>query len=163
MKKIFRLESENNAKAAVITIAILYIIGPIFHIHKLIVDRQYYFEIYNYLGWMTAVRYSFSWFQRILGISCAIGILFYKEIFRKILFYICIFTILTVYWKHHYPAFLDHTIRLAETYPGLYNTGVSHETMAILGIIIHSLLNIVYCLVVMHILTRPGVRKLFRK
>ncbi|MFH1415447.1 MAG: hypothetical protein ABIH89_05125 [Elusimicrobiota bacterium] len=162
-KDVSNTQADTTPRAAVIVIGILYIIGPVIHMHKLYVDRDMYFQVYEYMGWLATVRYLFSWFQRILGIITAIGIMHFKEIYRKILICICLFTIITVYWKHHYPAFLEHTKKLDQKYGFFLNTGLSYETITVISIIVHSLLNVVFCVAVIYCLTRPSIKKVFHK
>src|SRR3989338_9777350 len=65
--------------------AFLLIVSSLIHIHKLIVDRDMYVYLYSYWPtWLIMLRYSFSWFQRILGLAAGIGILSLKEIGRRI-------------------------------------------------------------------------------
>ena len=91
--------------------AFLLIVSSLIHIHKLIVDRDMYVYFYSYWPtWLIMLRYSFSWFQRILGLAAGIGILSLKEIGRRIALFIGCFTILTIYWKHPYAGFKNLTL-----------------------------------------------------
>jgi hypothetical protein len=162
--------AETHGKAIVVLIGLLYIIGPLIHLNKLVFDKAWYFDTYSYMPkWLMLTRYSFSFFQRIVALITAAGLLRFKEIYRKILIGICIFTMSTVYWKHPYPAFLAHTKGLDIKY-GAYlnsltrnNVKITFEMLTVPSIIVHCLLNIAFCGVVIYFLTRPGIKKLFSK
>ena len=162
-KKSF--SQEKKARIVVLIIGILYIIGPVIHINTLITQKDWYFSLYSYMpDWLSMTRYSFSWLQRILALTAAIGILYHKEIYRKLLLTLCTFTALTVYWKHPYEAFAANN-RLLDAKLGYLLTpvrGVTFESLTTVSIIFHSILNIALCGAVIYYLTRPSVKKLFK-
>jgi len=51
------------------------------------------------------VRYIFSITLRIFLFIAGVGVLFRRDIFRKSILFICLFTICTVYWKHPFLCF----------------------------------------------------------
>ena len=93
----------------VVIFGIVLIVSSISHMLKLFEERKLLDEYFSNLPvWLRLLRYSFSWFQRILGILAGCGILARKEIARKLAFAIGAFTLLTVYWKHPYEAVKLH-------------------------------------------------------
>lgn len=156
--------SERNPNG-ILLFSILIILSSLLHIHKLVFDRNWYYSVYSYLPeWLLNARYCFSWFQRILGISVAIGVLYYQEIFRKIALAMGVFTITTVYWKHHYPAFKDHTLRVIEDMGLLHQLPVLKENLsdlAIAGIVLHATLDILFWSIVIYYFTRKNIKSLF--
>lgn len=137
----------------------LIIFSSLLHMSKLVEDKVQYFEYYSYLpAWLAKSRYAFSWFQRIYGLTCGIGILFYKDIFRKGLIILGVFVISTVYWKHPYAAFLKHTQYLSHKIPG----DLPFEAMTLISVIIHILLDVCFQGYLIYYLTRPNVRSHFK-
>lgn len=55
-------------------------------------------------------RYIFSLALRIFLLIAGVGILFRKEIFRKSILFVSIFTICTIYWKHPFLCFKNGLI-----------------------------------------------------
>jgi len=93
----------------VIVLAVLLLVSSLMHIQKLAMERDICFYYYGYWPpWLLVTRYSFSWFQRVLGILIAVGLLARKDLARKTAIVLGCFTIATLYWKHHYPAFTIH-------------------------------------------------------
>ena len=158
--------SRSFPSIGIVIFAILIIGSSLIHMHKLIVDRIWYFETYAYLPvWLATVRYCFSWFQRIVGISTALGVLFLKNIFRKIAIAIGIFTICTVYWKHPYQGFLKHTRVLDEKY-GHYIAligfpEITFSSLTLYAVIGHCILDIVFWGFFIYYFIRPGVKAQF--
>lgn len=88
---------------------ILLILSSLDQMMMLIFKARWYWGYYHYYPiWFLTIRYIFSWLQRILGLSCGVGILFGKDIFRKIAIAIGIFTICFGYWKHPVDGFVNH-------------------------------------------------------
>ena len=158
----------------VLVFGVLFIVSSLMHIQALIFNFHWYFDIYSYWPkWLILIRYLFSWFQRILGLVTAIGILRLKNIFRRIAIAIGVFTILTVYWKHPYAAFKNH----AETLDRIFaNTGFnelisraaeiglhikSFAELALAAVIGHAILDIIFCGSLIYYLTRPAVKEKF--
>lgn len=156
---------KNNARLIIAVIGILYIIGPLIHMNTLITQKDWYFSLYSHLPpWLTMARYSFSWLQRILAITAAIGLFYHKEICRKLLLALCSFTILTIYWKHPYEAFLKSN-RLLDDQFGYLISGarMTFESLTPYSIVAHSILNVAFCGAVIYFLTRPQVKEVFKK
>jgi hypothetical protein len=154
-----------SPKTIVTIIAVLYIIGPLIHINTLISQKDWYFSLYSYMPqWLLVTRYSFSWLQRILALTAAIGILYYRDLYRKLLIALCSFTILTVYWKHPYEAFHAHTKNLDAQFGYLLKgaPGLTFESLTVVSIIAHCLVNIAFSGTVIYFLTRPRVKNLFK-
>jgi hypothetical protein len=142
------------------------IVTSLFHMGKLITDHGDYMRYYSYLAGFAYVRYAFSWFQRIVGISVGIGLLFEKKWSRTIGLCLGAFTVLTVYWKHPYPAFLEHTRYLDKVYGSLLRqwnvpSSLTFESVTVAGVIAHCVLDVLFWLAFYYYMTRPGVRSRF--
>lgn len=86
----------------------LLIISSLIQLTAYLFGYLFYKEILGYLPvWVINIRYGFSIVQRILGLSVGIGLLQRIEICRKIAIAIAVFSIATLYWKHHHQAFLN--------------------------------------------------------
>jgi len=60
-KSLVALKKELSADTIVLVIAVLYIIGPLIHISKLLEDKKDYFAYYSYMPhWLMLSRYAFS-------------------------------------------------------------------------------------------------------
>ncbi len=146
----------------------LLISSSIVHMTTLIFGYQWYHDNYAYWPeWLFNTRYGFSWLQRILGISAGIGLLRGNDFCRKIAIAIGVFTISTLYWKHHYPAFLRHCQSLDEQFAGVFQyigyPGFSFVRFCLPALIVHCLLDIIFCGSLWYYLTRPSVKNYFRK
>lgn len=142
---------------------VLVLMSSMMHMEKLIEDTDVYFKTYAYLpAWLTTTRYCFSWFQRILGISAAILALMYKEIGRKLLLLIGIFTISTVYWKHPYVAVESFVYDMQGRYPVDVQV-FSLESIALAATISLCFLDVLFQGILIFYFTRDGVIRAFNK
>ncbi|MDP2652850.1 MAG: hypothetical protein Q8Q08_02340 [Candidatus Omnitrophota bacterium] len=153
--------------AGVLLFSILLLISSFVHVHKLVVDHSLYLDYYAYWGkGLALTRYAFSWFQRILGISSALAMLSRRDWGRKLAIVIGLFTMATLYWKHPYQAFKNHTQYLDQLLGGLFYalgvSGVTFESLTIPALIVHYFLDILFCSAMIYYLTRPGVKSYFR-
>lgn len=151
----------------VTAVGLLFIASSLIHMNTLVVERQWYFEIYNYLpaGW-AFLRYSFSWFQRVVGLVAGIGLLVSNGAARKAIIVICWFTILTVPWKHPYGAVLRHAHYLQHKYGYLlasFGPDVTFPSVVVPITVILCLSDIIFCGAVIFFLTRRPVRQLFSR
>jgi hypothetical protein len=147
----------------------LLILSSLLHIHKLVVDLDWYVDSYSYMPpWLIVLRYGFSWFQRMIGILVGIGLLAQKEIARKLGILIGMFTILSVYWKHPYPAFKLHAQYLDDRFGyifsrlGFSQISFSSSSVMILAIIMNSLGDILFWCIFIYFFTRSSVKKQFK-
>lgn len=154
------------AGAGVILFGALLILSSLTHIHKLLAEKGLYEHYYSYLPTrLVAIRYAFSWFQRILGILAGVGILARKEIARKLAFFIGGFTILTVYWKHPYEAVKFHTQYLDQQLGHLLSwTGTGVTFTALTPLVVAALIacDIIFWVIFFYFFTRPPVKCQFR-
>jgi len=138
------------------------IITSLFHIGKLICDHDIYFYYYADWGIWAHIRYAFSWFQRILGISIAIGLLLQLNWARIAGMVLGWFTIVTIYWKHPYEAFHQHTKFLDTRFGNLFEAfgfqNITFESLTIPSIIIHCLLDVSFWGIFIFYMTRPSVK-----
>jgi hypothetical protein len=143
------------------------IITTLFHVHKMIFDYNFYMYYYSDLGRIAYLRYAFSAFQRIVGLSIGIGLLKEKEWARITGIVLGIFASLTVYWKHSYPAFLKHTRYLDQQFGYLLHQwaippGLTFESLTVPAMITHWILDILFWGVFIFYMTRPCVKERFR-
>jgi hypothetical protein len=154
------------ASAGVILFGVLLILSSLSHINKLVTEKDLYERYYSYLpAGLLAARYSFSWFQRIIGILAGVGILARKEMARKLAFFIGGFTILTIYWKHPYEAVQFHTQHLDQSLGHLLSwtgTGVTFSglTPFVVAALIAS--DIIFWSIFFYFFTRPSVKCQFK-
>lgn len=145
---------------------ILLILSSLIHMHKLVVDAHWYVDAYSYLPpWLITARYSFSWLQRIIGILVGVGLLARKEIARKIGVALGCFTILTLYWKHPYPAFKLHSQYLDKNFGYILaqsGTGVTFSSVTLLAIIVHCIGDIIFWGTFIYFFTRSSVKSQFK-
>jgi len=113
--------------------------------------------------WLVPIRYYFSWSLRIFGIVVAVGLLAQREIFRKLGIWLGVFTLLTVYWKHHPDTFFRHTQYLTEEYayrfPGLV---IDFSVFAKDALIALYVFEFIFWGLFIFYFTRPSIKKHFR-
>ena len=148
----------------------LLILSSLMHIHKLVVDLEWYVDSYSYMPpWLIVLRYGFSWFQRALGILVGIGLLAQKDIARKLGILIGMFTILTIYWKHPYPAFKLHAQYLDQHFGyffsrlGFPEISFSSSSVVVLALIMHILGDVLFWCIFIYFFTRSSVKSQFKK
>lgn len=152
----------------IVVFFILIISSSFLHMQKLHMDRDWYYQTFSYWPvWLINVRYAFSWFQRVAGITAAVGVLFYNNLCRKLVLVIGIFTICTVPWKHPYEAFLKHAQYLDHQY-GAYVASISEGSISFAEItriaqLSHWLLDILFWVFWIWYFLRPSVKTLFIK
>jgi hypothetical protein len=144
----------------------LLIISSIIHTYTLLFGLDWYRSNYNYWpDWLFYTRYCFSWLQRIVGICVGIGLLNGRELARRVAIWLGVFTIATLYWKHHYPAFVRHCQYLDSQFGDVfknYEFDISFTSMALPAMIVHCLLDILFFGLLIYCLTRPSVKKYFQ-
>ncbi len=142
------------------------ILTSLVHIHMIAAERDVYFKYYAELGSLGYLRYAFSWFQRIAGLAIGIGLLKRLEPARIGGMVLGAFTILTIHWKHPYPAFLKHTRYLDaqfDVFLKIWNIPAgTFESLTFPAMIGHCVLDILFWLVFIYYMTRPRVRANFR-
>ena len=112
------------------------------------------------------LRYAGSWFWRILGLVVGVGLLFRKDICRKIGIGLCWYTIVTIYLKHPYAA-LDHAIqelvRQGAIDPGVWAAaGMSYPAFVGTSVIMACSLDVLFFTVFIFYFQRADVRKFFK-
>lgn len=107
-------------------------------------------------------RYLVSWLIRIILFIAGIGIIFRKEIFRRVLIGLAFFNLLTVPWKHpliavkKYILFkIDTGVLAADLLPAL-------DRIAWLYVGVYATLDIVVAAFFIYLLTRPGMKGQFK-
>ena len=152
----------------VMVFGFLLILSSLVHMHTLIVARgEYYSAVFGYWPhWLMTLRYFFSWAQRIAGLMAGVGILYLKDIFRKLAILIGCFSVVTIYWKHPYQAFKNHAVYL-DQHLGVYlrNFGYPNVTFAqytLAALIVQYLLDFIFFGSMIYYLTRPAVKARFK-
>jgi len=169
MNKI-RPQSPVKRPLSVTVLAWMLIVSSIGHITTLLFAVDWYRSNYNYWpDWVFWTRYCFSWLQRILGITAGIGFFYGDRICRKIALVIAVFTITTVYWKHHYPAFQRHCQWMYNAFGDGLLRSVSMDTPAVREMCCYAAYlancfgDVFFCLALIYFLTRPAVKEYFEK
>jgi len=143
------------------------IVTSLIHMHKMIFEYNFYINIYTYLGPLVYLRYAFSWFQRIAGILIGVGLLKEKKWAPISGIILGSFTILTIYWKHPYTAFHNHTQLLDKKFGHLLQSwnipsNLTFESATVPSMIVHCLLDVSFWAVFIFYVTRPAIRERFR-
>lgn len=125
-----------------------------------------YRAIYSHwpYGWFIA-RYSFSIFQRVVGLTAGVGILCFKDFARKLAFVIGCFTISTIYIKHPYFAYKNHTAILDQQVAPIlraYGLPISFSPWTFQAMFLNCLLDVGFWLVFIYYFTRPQIKSLFK-
>jgi hypothetical protein len=148
----------------------LLILSSFGHISTLLFGVEWYRSNFSYWpDWVFWSRYCFSWLQRLLGLTAGIGFLYGDKICRKIALAIAIFTITTVYWKHHYPAFQHHCQWMYTKFGGglLGIAGADNpamrETCCYGAYLMNCFGDVTFCLALIYYLTLPSVKEYFQK
>ena len=146
----------------------LFIITSLLQLRFLINERQMYLYFYSYMPpWMMLLRYSFSWFQRLLGLLAGVGILTLREPARKLALVIAWFTILTVFWKHPYAGYKLHTQYLDKTVlPMLTQVfgpfPITFSSLTVWSMVLNWLCEIAFDGALIYFFTRPSVKQQFK-
>jgi hypothetical protein len=149
--------------AGIYVLSVLFIISSIIHMHVLFTQRSWYWELFKYLpAWLIPFRYFFSWIQRIIGLVIIVGLLRLKEIWRRIMIGLGIFTIGTIFLKHPYHGFKQHTRLLDERF-GEYLilvgfTDYSFSDLTVWAIVVAYLLDIGFALLYIYYLSKPSIK-----
>lgn len=127
-------------------------------------------------------RYIVSIAYRLVGLITAGGLLLRKEWARQLFLTLCIFTLVTLYWKHPYRVFQNISIYQEYTaginvlpagtvtessfpiYPedlGAYQ--LKNPSIPRITQILHSLIDLVFCGGAVYYFTRPRVRGAFKE
>jgi len=162
-----KIQTEADPPKGVIIFSVLLIVSSLMHISKMVFDRDMYFAYYRYWPlWLVWVRYAFSWLQRILGLTAAVGMLRLKNYGRQIAIVIGCFTILTIYWKHPYEAFYNMTVDLDHKLGFLFAQWgfpqLRFSQFALPGMIVNCLLDVLFSGALVYYLTRPTVKAHFK-
>ena len=108
------------------------------------------------------LRYLFSIFQRLVLLISGIGILFRRDIFRKITIFASFFIISTVYWKHPvacYRKILWWKI-IDKTLPVDIITRIN--MLAWVCVAISTIIDVSICLCLIYYLTRANIKEQFK-
>ena len=119
--------------------------------------------IFQYLPQDTILlRHKCSVAIRAATLITAIGILFRKDIFRKLIIGISSFNIATIYWKHPLDCYRHIFKRMAES--GLMQPSLLHlrETFSWIMMIICYIIDISIAVGLIYFFTRPFVKNQFR-
>jgi len=127
-------------------------------IHKLIglSDYEYYQFMFQQVSpQLLPFRYIVSLSLRGLGIMIGFGLLFGRELARKMAIILSFLTIILLPWKHPYAVFQN----VAERTAGYFEAPAD----PLPGFIFYTTLDLVFCLLMIFFLTRPKIKEFFRK
>lgn len=150
------------------------LITTIIHFHKLAADKDEYFFTYanGFMPyWVVMGRYLFSWFQRVIGLICAIGLFYQKEFSRQLTIGLGFFAVATIYWKHPYIGVKNHYLYLSDQFSDRYSFPVYNalhindpEVLHIVfmgTVIVLILWDVIFWVSVVKYLTHPQVKAQF--
>ncbi|MDO8536026.1 MAG: hypothetical protein Q7S30_03340 [Candidatus Omnitrophota bacterium] len=118
--------------------------------------------IFQYLPQETMLlRYKISIVLRVATIIVAAGVLFRKDIFRKLMIWGSLFTIATIYWKHPLDCYKHIFKKMAEL--GLMQPSLLRlsDLFSWTMMICHYMLDISIAIGIIYFFTRPYVKTLF--
>lgn len=132
-----------------------------------LVDYPRYTILFNYIPQeLLYFRYAVSWVLRILGLASGIGILRFKEIYRKIGLALSGFTIVTIFWKHPYAGFQNHIHDLSQR--GLFDwnavvaaSRLPEATLIGICVVVASLVDLIFAGVFIYYFTRDPIKDRF--
>lgn len=159
---------EQDTHPGIDIFAWLIIFSSLIHIHTLATNHEGYMSAYSYLPpfWIV-MQYGFSWFHRLAGLLIAFGLIRRKELARKGVLCLAIFSILTIYWKHPDRTFLRIAENLQMCWGDLlYQYSLSDirfTGMAGIVFIFQCLLDIIFQGMMLAYFTRSGVKKIFKQ
>lgn len=91
---------------------------------------QYTFSNQHLSDVMILVRYIGSWLQRILGLVGGMGLILQRRWAAKLVVFVSLFNIITVYGKHPYEAFVKQVAVFEQRYVGLFSQwGLEHMSV----------------------------------
>lgn len=107
-------------------------------------------------------RYLLSIALRVVFLVSAIGILFRKDIFRKIIIFASFFTIATVYWKH--PVIIYKRILMWKIVQGTIPASMipKIDMLAWISALICYLIDIIVAFVLIYLFTRSKIKTQFK-
>lgn len=111
-------------------------------------------------------RYLVSWSLRMLGLACGIGIIFRKNLFRKIALILCSFTVVTIYWKHPFLEVSKHAAKIIDEVYAISGVSGLLEPSLIKLVVIASFigLNVIdfgFALCILYYFTRADIKAQF--
>lgn len=118
--------------------------------------------MFNYLPQdVMMLRYKFSIALRLAILVTAIGIMFRKELFRKLMVGIAIFTIMTIYWKHPLDCYRNIFKRMADI--GLMQPSLVHlsDTLSYAMMISCYAIDLAISIGLVYFFTLSGVKNQF--
>jgi len=124
--------------------------------------NTYYIKFYPSSEKAILARYIFSIALRVVLIISGIGILFRRDIFRKIILGVSFFTIATVYWKH--PVICFKRVLMWKISQGVLPVDVlpKIDMLSWFSAVICSIMDIGFTLCLIYYFTRLKVKKQFR-
>lgn len=146
----------------------LLIMSSIVQMYAYTFGYGWYKEIFNYLPlWLINVRYWFFWLQQIPGISVGIGLLNGNNFCRKIAIAIAVFSIMAIYWKYPYRAFLNRCQFLDYHYGGMFAARhlweLSFVRMCKIYLIFQYVIDVTFFGSLLYYLNRPLIKEYFVK
>jgi hypothetical protein len=125
--------------------------------------NTYYTKFYPSSEKAILARYIFSIALRIVLVISGVGILFRRDIFRKIILGISFFTVVTVYWKH--PVICFKRVLIWKINQGVLPIDVlpKIDMLSRVSAIICSSVDIGFALCLVYYFTRPKVKQQFMR
>lgn len=147
----------------VLFFSILIILVSIFDLIWIIDFRRYHLLFYNLPKTIVFIRYIFSILLRLILIISAIGVLFYKDIFRRIIIFISLFNIFTIYFKHPVSCFDNILRNLVRLDTSCQYSNFEFNIIKFSAILINYLFDIFFSLSLIYYFNRQNVKNFFVK
>ncbi len=164
-------DDADSVPLIVMLIIVCIFVSSLMHLFVLFTKQEWYWELHGHLTepWVT-LRYLFSLFQRVVGLSIGIGVLLRKELCRKAILGLGIFSICVLPWKHSYQGFVEHTAILDEKYADMLMTistfsgsQFSFSAITVPAMLAHWLADASFWCLVFWVMTRPSIKAIYRK
>jgi len=154
---------ENTKPKGVIIFGIILILVSLSQLLWLVNYRYYVYIFHQLPEPLIPLRFLFSNSLRIVGLICGLGILRFKERYRKITLALFWFVIVTVYWKHPYFTFENH-LRYMENIYAAYGLSRLMDLKLFAGICTFAAcaLDIIFASSFIYYFSRPKIKMHFK-
>jgi hypothetical protein len=152
---------KNRISKGIVIFSILILLRSIWDLNIYISFSHYRSLFYFLPEKVLLIRYVFSVALRIALFVSGAGILFRRDIFRKILLFISFFTIATIYWKHPVACFRNIVMSLIAQGAFPADLIPMSDTIIWALVAVNYAIDIGFSLCLIYYFTRPKVREQF--
>jgi len=124
--------------------------------------KLYMAQLYPLPLSLIVLRYFITVMLRMVGLACGIGVLFFSNVFRKLLILLCSLTIVTIYWKHPFFIFEKMYWQAQAMY---FNAQIPEPAnlwiRPWIAWLMVCLIDVIFAGIIIFYFTRPKVKELF--